>query len=590
MRITFLGWFILICMHGHAQIDQSKLQHDMEMVINDLSDNYAYTDSKSTDLSCIRNHYTNELSNVKNEAEAVLLFEYLLDEFYDSHLILNTNRNSSFRLYSPIYASYAEGKLIVSSVWSSQLKEVTENVIGAEIKAINGLGIEQAIDAFPTHCNDKSLPEVREWIGNKVLAGRYNEARIITLQLANKNMMELDIDQLEVRKDQHPISTKIQKDIGIIRINNRLGDNELVHAFDSTLNLLMHTKGLILDLRNTVDGGNSYVARGIMGRFVSEKSPYQKHVTEENYDGHTTIDRSWMEYVEARGAQYTKPVVVLVGRWTGSMGEGLAIGLDGMNRAEIVGTEMERLAGEMNTFQFDHRPYGYRISVAKLFHVNGTPREAFVPSNYVQQTTTLRDETLERGLSVLEGLIQESAPLSDSALKRELEQMGAEDQTLRLLLPTVTERFGRGSDEHTFIWSLIHRQDTICEKRLTQILDQYGWLGKSRVGAKANQSIWLIIQHAELETQEKYLPLLRASVENGESEGWHLAYLEDRVLMRNGKNQLYGTQSKWDDSAQKNRIHTIDDVKNVNKRRKKLGLDPVEDYAKSNGYIFDQKD
>jgi hypothetical protein len=122
-----------------------------------------------------------------------------------------------------------------------------------------------------------------------------------------------------------------------------------------------------------------------------------------------------------------------------------------------------------------------------------------------------------------------------------------------------------------------------------KILDKYGWLGKSRVGDNANQALWLVIQHAELSMQETYLPLLKKSVEMGESEGWHQAFLEDRILMRNKKNQLYGSQATWDKTIGKMKIYPIDDVRNVNKRREQIGLEPIEEYAKMNGYIFDPK-
>ncbi|MGD1946750.1 MAG: hypothetical protein ACFB0A_10945 [Croceivirga sp.] len=83
------------------------------------------------------------------------------------------------------------------------------------------------------------------------------------------------------------------------------------------------------------------------------------------------------------------------------MGEGLAIGFEGMGRAEIVGSEMERLAGEMNGFLFKNQAYGYRLSVAKLYHVNGVPREKYIPTNYVNQTTTHKDEVLVKGMDLL---------------------------------------------------------------------------------------------------------------------------------------------------------------------------------------------
>ena len=178
---------------------------------------------------------------------------------------------------------------------------------------------------------------------------------------------------------------------------------------------------------------------------------------------------------------------------------------------------------------------------------------------------------------------------ADSTLKNELELIAVEDQTMRFLLPEVTKKFGRASDERRFVWSLIHRQDSICLNKTVKILNEYGWLGKSRVGSKANQAIWLVIQHADLEKQQKYLPLLRNSVEKGESEGWHLAFLEDRILMRTKKKQIYGSQTIWDKTISKYKIYPIEDVKNVNKRREKIGLEPIEEDAMQNGYILDQK-
>lgn len=220
------------------------------------------------------------------------------------------------------------------------------------------------------------------------------------------NFLIINCLRLNLKKDSKLLTTKKQNEIGIIRINNSLGNNELIDKFDKSLEKLKNTKGLIIDLRNTVDGGNSYVARGILGRFIDKEKANQKHWTVEKYNGKNTIERSWIEYVCPRGKQYKKPVIVLVGRWTGSMGEGLAIGFEGINRAEIVGSEMERLAGEMNGFSFKNQNYGYRLSTAKLYHTNGIPREKYLPTNYVKQTTTDIDETLTKGIELIEKLVK----------------------------------------------------------------------------------------------------------------------------------------------------------------------------------------
>ncbi len=389
----------------NTQADPIKIEQDLDEILTDLSQNYVYLEDKNVDLDCIRDYYRQQIPSIKTEEETVLFFEYLLNEFYDSHLILNTNRSSSYRLYSPIYASISDGKPIISSVWLSQIKALKQEIIGVELLKINGTDIDKAVEQFPTHCNDKSSQPVREWIINKILAGRYNEPRILTLRLTNNEVIEFDLDKVELKKENSPLSVSKVGNIGIIRINNSLGQDQLVSAFDKALDGLANTQGLIIDLRNTVDGGDSYEARGIMGRFINEPKPYQMHqYPETSFDdpaNNPTIERRWVEYVTPRGTQYDKSVLVLVGRWTGSMGEGLAIGFEGMERAGIVGTEMERLAGEMSGFSFRNQRFGYRLSTAKLFHVDGTPREQYVPRHYVQQTTVTKDEVLESAIALI---------------------------------------------------------------------------------------------------------------------------------------------------------------------------------------------
>ena len=410
MRKLIFSFVILLsvsCANSQVnKIKHSEIEEDLNVLLADLSQSYAYLKEKNVDLNCIKAYYRKQIEGIKTEEEKVLFFEYLLDEFYDSHLILNTNRTSSFRLYSPLYVTVENGRIIVSNIWHTAIENPGKNIIGAEVKKVNGVDIEKAIKDFPTHCSDKSDREVKEWIANKILAGRYNEPRILSLELSSKNGIQLNLDDIEYKSSKELLTSRRENGIGIIRINNSLGNNSLIPEFDKSLNDLMDTKGLIIDLRNTVNGGNSYVARGIMSRFVNEPHPYQKHSMMEQYGDNPQVERSWIEYVSPRASQYDKPVVVLVGRWTGSMGEGIAVGFDGIRQAKVVGSEMERLAGEMSGFSFKNQAFGYRLSTAKLFHIYGTPREEYVPEVYVKQTTIEKDEILEKGLEVLKAMIK----------------------------------------------------------------------------------------------------------------------------------------------------------------------------------------
>lgn len=383
------------------KVSKKILAKELDKLLEDLKYNYIYLKDKGVDLACLKQKYKAKINDVKWADDVVLLFEYLLDELHDNHVMLNTNRSSSYRLYSPLYTQTSNGKTLISYVWQSQLKKLPQNIIGAEVSKFNGVKFSQVIDAFPTQCHNKQNTKVRNWIANKVLAGKYNQPRILTLKLITGKTIRFDLDQLKLKHDKALLSLRKENNIGIIRINNSLGNNQLISEFDKALDALKGTKGLIIDLRNTVDGGNTYVARGIMGRFIARPLPYQKHWTSESYSKQPVIERFWVEYVTPRGRQYKQPVVVLAGKWTGSMGEGLTIGLEGMKRATVVGTAMERLAGAMYGYSFKHLKFGYRLSGEKLYHVNGTPREQYVPKHLVSPTRVDKDVILRKGIEVL---------------------------------------------------------------------------------------------------------------------------------------------------------------------------------------------
>jgi len=407
MKKLILGITILLtfsCANSQeTKVDRVKIEEDFEQIISDIKNNYIYLNDKKVDIDCIYSNYQKKIKFIDSEDQRLLFFEYLLDEFYDSHVILMKSIRQSYRLDSPIFTVTKNGKTKIKYVWQTQIENIDLNIIDAEVLKINGIDLNIKIEKFPTICNDKNDFETRNWIANKVISGKYNKPRILTLKLTKGEIVDFDLDNLKLKENKSLLTVSTINNIGIIRINNSLGENTLIEKFDSAIDSLQNTKGLIIDLRNTTGGGNSYVARGIMSRFINESKPYQLHQTfDESWDNQPIIKRSWAEYVSPRNKQYKKSVVVLVGKWTGSMGEGLAIGFDGLGRAEIVGTEMKRLAGgSTNDFHLKNENLNYKLMTEKLFHLNGTPREKYIPENYVKQTVIKKDKVLEKGIELI---------------------------------------------------------------------------------------------------------------------------------------------------------------------------------------------
>jgi hypothetical protein len=115
----------------------------------------------------------------------------------------------------------------------------------------------------------------------------------------------------------------------------------------------------------------------------------------------------------------------------------------------------------------------------------------------------------------------------------------------------------------------VHRRNS---ERIHAIVDQYGWPGRTLVGNDASFAAWLVVQHMddEPEFQERCLALMEAAFANGDVNANNLAYLTDRVLTNEGKEQMYGTQGVGVTSAE--------DETRVDSNRAAIGLEPWRAY------------
>jgi len=175
----------------------------------------------------------------------------------------------------------------------------------------------------------------------------------------------------------------------------------------------------------------------------------------------------------------------------------------------------------------------------------------------------------------------------DKPLQERLERIYVRDQTLRHLVEPAEKLFGRDSDEMQHLWHLMAREDSVDLAEVTDIIRTRGWVGRSLVGAKANTALWLVIQHAPLEAQQEFLPLLQQSVADEESSGSDLALLQDRILMRTGQPQKYGSQIATDPETGERRLYLLEDPYGVDARRAAVGLGPIADYVANWDLIWD---
>jgi hypothetical protein len=153
-----------------------------------------------------------------------------------------------------------------------------------------------------------------------------------------------------------------------------------------------------------------------------------------------------------------------------------------------------------------------------------------------------------------------------------------DDQKPRMQIEEIEKKYGRDSKELKAHWALIIKNDSVNLAKVTAILDKYGWLGADVVGNEGNQALFLVIQHAEINTQQKYLPMMQDAVKKGNASASSLALLEDRIALRTGKRQIYGSQIGMDEEG-KPYVMPLEDPDNVDKRRSEVGLRPLADYV-----------
>lgn len=154
-------------------------------------------------------------------------------------------------------------------------------------------------------------------------------------------------------------------------------------------------------------------------------------------------------------------------------------------------------------------------------------------------------------------------------LKEKLLEMSANDARVRDELAKTGELFDGYCPKMERI-QLANAAD------LENIVDEYGWTGKTLVGAAGAAAAWLIVQHTiSLPAfSRKCLKLIENAVAENEAEPYQAAYLHDRIAFFERKPQRYGTQSDWNTDG-KMQVWTLENPEKVNEFRADIGLKPI---------------
>ena len=102
------------------------------------------------------------------------------------------------------------------------------------------------------------------------------------------------------------------------------------------------------------------------------------------------------------------------------------------------------------------------------------------------------------------------------------------------------------------------------------------------LAAESYDAVWLIIDHASLKEQKKFLPLLREAAGRGVISAYKLATLGDRVAMYEERPQRYGTQSYQTNVGGETVIYVwpVEHPEQLDSLREAIGTCPMAEYVR----------
>ncbi|MEM1037726.1 MAG: S41 family peptidase [Pseudomonadota bacterium] len=402
--IISFSLFVCLAATSNAEPDQDIKSFDAKAAWQEyqmlLEEKYAYVDRTDFDVPAYLSRAGQIASSLESEDEMRAFIHRSTYAFTDPHLIVGPFAESDFNIIptvSHVWIDYREGVYRLSDVRRTGKLSGLGLEIGLILTHVNGEEISEAVGDIYDGLLDTPTNEQKAFAATLLVNGRRDDVRVkISLATDHGDVVEtlLPDPRVYARKvsEMPPLSYRSEHDIGIIRINNSLGDNQTIVAFDEAMKALGESRAIIVDLRNTPSGGNTEVARSMIGHFTDEVRPYQVHEIPA-FNREFSVPRRFAEYVFPRGETYDGPLIILASRWTGSMGEGLVIGFDAAAGAYTITSDMGDLLGGLWNYDLSFVTARVDLGGEAMFHVDGTPREDYQPDLYIENADNGGSET-----------------------------------------------------------------------------------------------------------------------------------------------------------------------------------------------------
>ncbi len=357
-----------------------RYAQDFDELWETLGRRYCFFADKAIDWNAVRRHYRPLALRAPDDEAFERVLGDVLRELYDAHTHLAAPSDGTPR-WPPfdLLASHDGDSLRIVAVQPGSAAADAGLAIGDRVLAIEGMAAASVVRDLVPRCLTRRDAKAEAYAVNAAVAGRRGQPRRFDVRRGAAPPREVQIALK--RHDAPDVESRVLEDgLGYIALRS-FADDKVVAAFDAALAELRGAQGLVIDVRGN-GGGDTAVARPIMGRFIHATAPYARMRRREG----AGLGPYWTEVVEPRGPfTFDAPVVVLVDHWSGSMAEGFPMGMHGLGRAIIVGTPMMGLGAAVFTLRLDRTGIAAQYSAEPVYDRHGHPRWALRPDIVVAE-------------------------------------------------------------------------------------------------------------------------------------------------------------------------------------------------------------
>lgn len=367
------GLTLLACAGGataREPVRDVSFAQDFDELWRTLSERYCFFPEKRTDWSQVRSMYRPIAERAVTEDTFSSVLGAVLRELYDAHTHLSDPPVGSPRW--PLYdlkMATSGGRPHVAAVSEGSAADESGIRAGDCVLAIDGVPLARRVADLTPKCLSRPDPAATLYALDTAVAGVRGGTRRMLVQSGSDAPRTLTLPPKSRTAEPDVDSYRLENGFGVITIRS-FGPSEVVEAFDRALLGLRDAPGLIIDVRNN-GGGDTAVARPIMGRFITTPMPYARMRRRQGRG----LSAAWTEHVDPRGPfTFTGPIVVIASHWSASMAEGFPMGMRAMGRATVVGTEMMRLGAAVFSLRLDRTGVQLQYSAEPVYDVHDVPR------------------------------------------------------------------------------------------------------------------------------------------------------------------------------------------------------------------------